>query len=63
LRGFEGGLRPPPPNIHCAPTSGGTLSKAAYAVLTELGDWDGVKVIADTNYAGLPSKKQRNFAW
>jgi len=35
----------------------------ACAVLTELGDWDGVKMIADTNYAGLPSKKQSNFAW
>jgi len=51
-----------PSNIHCAPTSGGTLGKAHYehcsippacAVLIELRDRDYVKVIPD--YAGLPS--------
>ena len=53
------------PNIHCAPTSGGILSKAQYehvstwpacAVLTELNDQEGVKAIADS--AGLPSTSE-----
>jgi len=52
-------------NIHCVPTSGGTLGKAHYehcstlpasAVLTELRDWDCVKAIPD--YAGLHSTSE-----
>jgi len=32
----------------------------AYAVLTELRDWDGIKVITD--YAGLPSTNEETMA-
>ena len=60
---FEGGGRAPP-NIHCAPTSGDTLSKAHAAlrqpsicvVLTELKNWDGIKAIIDC--AGIPSTSE-----
>ena len=60
MGGARGGFAPS--NIHCAPTSGGTLSKAHYehcntspacAVLTELRDRNCVKAIV--NYDGLPS--------
>jgi len=58
-----------PPNIYCAPMSGGTLSKPHYEHMQHLAslciadgveDWDGIKVITD--YAGLPSTNEETKA-